>query len=79
MSNAYNKIDGLIGCSYSEFVFEGNTQCYFSAKYWRNWGHIFGPIRSYGPGLNPKINRALVSTIIILNYSDILLLDFFQC
>ena len=25
------------GCSHSEHIFESNTHCYFSMKYWRNW------------------------------------------
>ena len=28
-------------CSHSEHVFETNTHCYYSMKYWRSWWHIF--------------------------------------
>ena len=27
--------------SHSEYVFESNTHCFFSMKYWRNWWHKY--------------------------------------
>ena len=48
-------ICNLYGCSYSEHVFESNTNCYYSMKYWRNWWHKYAPSRIWTQDLSDSI------------------------
>ena len=35
------------GCSHSDLVFDTNTHCFFSMKYWRNWWDILALVFFY--------------------------------
>ena len=42
-------------CFHSECVFESNSQCYYSMKYWRNWWHkypFYGVLNNWQQGFH---------------------------
>ena len=36
-SSLPRKVLTINGCSHSGYIFESNTNCHYSMKYWRNW------------------------------------------
>ena len=47
------------GCSHSEYVFESDTHCCFSIKYWRNWWHIWWEQVPKRPTFSPEKTASL--------------------